>query len=159
MKSDSIIRTVYLYLFALLGLVLITIGLVKLIDLGLKNFIFKKADQPTYKLAPPLPVIGQNGAIGPSDFEKIAKSCSSSTSLSKEQQKFLVEWISDYKEWKEGNLSSEEIKSIKNQSTASFAFSLIIVGLPLYLYHWAIIKREIKEAKENGRKDEKIKLV
>jgi len=45
MKNHSIIRTIYLYLFALLGLVLIIIGGVQFIDMGLKTFVFTKADE------------------------------------------------------------------------------------------------------------------
>lgn len=45
MKQHSFIRTVYLYIFALLGLILIIIGGVNFIDMGLKTFVFTKADE------------------------------------------------------------------------------------------------------------------
>ena len=35
-----LIRTIYLYLFALLGLALLTIGGVRFVDMGLKAFVF-----------------------------------------------------------------------------------------------------------------------
>ena len=60
MQKYSWIRKVYLYTFALVGLVLIVIGAVQLIGLGLKTYIFTKADiyyqypmSRPIKLAPP----------------------------------------------------------------------------------------------------------
>lgn len=44
MNKYPLIRKIYLYLFALIGLVLITIGSVQLINLGLKVYVFTKAD-------------------------------------------------------------------------------------------------------------------
>jgi hypothetical protein len=44
MERDSIIRTIYLYTFSLIGLVLVTIGGTQFLDLALKASIFKKAD-------------------------------------------------------------------------------------------------------------------
>lgn len=41
----SKIRLVYLYLFAAIGLVTIIVGTVRMVDLGLKVFIFKDADK------------------------------------------------------------------------------------------------------------------
>jgi uncharacterized protein (UPF0248 family) len=41
----NIIRTIYLYIFALLGLVLVIIGGVRFVDMGLKAFVFTKAEE------------------------------------------------------------------------------------------------------------------
>jgi len=39
------IRTLYLYLFSFVGLLILIIGSIQLIDLGLKVFIFTDADR------------------------------------------------------------------------------------------------------------------
>ena len=44
------IRLVYLYLFAAVGLVTVIIGTVRMVDLGLKVFVFKDADK--YEIYP-----------------------------------------------------------------------------------------------------------
>ena len=44
MNKYPFIRKIYLYLFALIGLVLIVIGCVRLVGLALKTYIFTKAD-------------------------------------------------------------------------------------------------------------------
>jgi len=149
MKHFPLIRTIYLYLFSLVGLALLTIGMVRLVDLGLKILIFKKAEQELYKSPPPVISLVSGGPTS-DDIEKIAQSCKENSQLSLEERKLLTNWLRDYKEWKEGRLSSEEIKNIKRQRTASLSFSFILIGLPLYLYHWRIIK------KETSKKEEKI---
>ena len=49
-----LVRTIYLYLFALVGLALLSIGVVRMVDLGLKALIFTGADesQRTYARQP-----------------------------------------------------------------------------------------------------------
>ena len=54
MGKHSLIRTIYLYLFACLGLVLLTIGGVRFLDMGLKAFVFTKAEQEQRYDAKPL---------------------------------------------------------------------------------------------------------
>ena len=44
MERKELIRTIYLYLFSLVGLVIVVIRLVNLVDLGLKTFVFENAD-------------------------------------------------------------------------------------------------------------------
>ena len=112
MKNNSLIRTLYLYIFALLGLVLIIIGGVRFLDMGLKTFVFTKADQEyNYRYPTPVKEI---------DSENTEEQC--------------PELISQ----------SDYITS-RRQEDASINLALILIGLPLYLYHWTLIKREIKQ--------------
>ncbi len=103
MEKHSLIRTIYLYLFACLGLVLLTIGGVRFLDMGLKAFVFTKAEQEQrYGTKPPL-----------SDEPEVS------------------------------------YVTAKRHEDASLNLSLILIGLPLYLYHWRTIKKETKEKKED----------
>ena len=56
----SVIRKIYLYLFSAIGLIVVIIGSVQLVDLGLKTFVFKKAD---VYLEYPRPIIAPDGKI------------------------------------------------------------------------------------------------
>jgi len=110
MKKDSVIRTIYLYIFALLGLVLIIIGSVNFLNMGLKAFVFTKADQEyeyDYRMMAPI----KEGV----DSEETV----------------CPELISQ----------SDYVTSQRHRD-ASMNLALIVIGLPLYLYHWTIIKRE-----------------
>jgi hypothetical protein len=107
MKIIEIIKLIYIYLFSAIGLILIITGSVKLIDLGLKVYIFKQADV----FYAPYPAINQNENLTP---EEIAK-------REEEQRK------------------TDEINRIaERQRTASNAIALIIVGLPVFIYHWRL---------------------
>jgi len=108
MKKDSIIRTIYLYIFSLLGLALIIIGGVRFIDMGLKAYVFTKADQEM-----------EYDYRAPSKLEGDTIEC--------------PELIS-----RADNITS------RRHRDASINLALILVGLPLYLYHWGMIKRESK---------------
>jgi len=44
MKISETIKLIYIYLFSAIGLILIITGTVKLVDLGLKAYVFKQAD-------------------------------------------------------------------------------------------------------------------
>ena len=134
-----LIRTIYLYLFALVGLTLLIFGTVRFIDMGLKAFIFTKADQSIrmkYEepLSPPMPI---------EKIEKISKG----SKLSQSDQLLIRDWLAGYKEWqsKEGKI---DYLSSQRQRQASTNASLILVGLPLYLYHWSVIRRETKRRQE-----------
>jgi len=112
MKKDSIIRTIYLYIFALVGLILVIIGGVRFLDMGLKMFIFTQADQE-YRYDYREPLVKENAEGG--------KECECPELVS--QTDYITQG---------------------RHRDASISLSLILVGLPIYLYHWSIIKRESK---------------
>jgi len=50
MKRHPLVRTIYLYLFTLVGLTLLTTGAVQLVGLGLRMYVFPMAEEePTGK--------------------------------------------------------------------------------------------------------------
>lgn len=118
MNKNSVIRKIYLYLFSLVGLVLITIGGVQLVNLGLKTYIFTKADQNyQYPVAQPV----ESGANGKSVPESAGSTQQQLDEYQKNQQ------------------TSQRQREISN------ALAMIIIGTPLFLYHWARIKKDQKE--------------
>lgn len=132
-KQYPLIRTIYLYLFALLGLVLLTIGGVRFIDMGLKAFIFTKAEEEQrimYKEPPFAPMAAPR-------LEKLSEE----KELSPEEKVLAKQWLADYKAWQE-NRSKVDPVTAQRHRNASLNLALILVGLPLYLYHWRLIKKE-----------------
>jgi len=117
MNRKELIRTIYLYLFSLVGLVLITIGLVRLVDLGLKAYIFTKADRvDTYPRFPvPIKEDPREVVLTEEEQEKL------------EQKRIAAE---------------EKNKESRRQRDASNSIALIIVGTPLFLYHWRTIQKD-----------------
>ena len=138
MKRHSLVRTIYLYLFSLLGLSLLTIGGVRFVDMALKAFVFTKAEEmrsieEPYMLSPyPL-----------REMEEVGDKCD----LSEEEKALLQQWLQDYKSQQEKR-SKVNYVVVERHKEASINLSLIVVGLPLYLYHWGTIKKDIREKKE-----------
>lgn len=137
MTHYPLIRTIYLYLFALVGLTLLIIGAVRFVDMGLKAFIFTQAEQEQklYNRQPPIPV----------QVERI-KTISEGNSLSEEEILLARQWLADYENWQEES-SKIDIVTVRRHRDASINLSMILVGLPLFLYHWRIIRRETKDEK------------
>ncbi len=135
MQHHPLIRTIYLYLFSLLGLVLLTIAGVRFLDMGLKAFVFTKADeeQRLYKMQPPMPVAIEKVQVAANGKE-----------LSQDERNQMKQFLADYERWKNENDKFDPVKS-QRQRDASFNLAMIIIGLPLYLYHWKIIKKETKK--------------
>jgi hypothetical protein len=144
MKKNSLVRIIYLYLFTCLGLALLTIGGVRFVNMGLKTFIFTKADQTQqmYKTQPPF--------LNYSPIKQ-AEEFQTKEGLTEKEKAFIRQWIEDYKAWKEEAANFDYLAS-KRQRDASLNLALILVGLPLYLYHWGIIAKETKEEKEEKEK-------
>lgn len=110
------IRLIYLYLFSFVGLVIFVIGCTRLVDLGLKVYVFKNADM--YGIYPQ-----SKTPMGPDDKrtpEQIQKEAY-------DQERFQI----------------EESKRNRQRETSS-ALAMIFVGGPLYLYHWGAIQNENK---------------
>lgn len=104
------VKKIYIYLFSAIGLIVVIIGGVQLVDLGLKSFIFTKAD--VYYNYPSATVVPEKGQTivqpDPKELEKYQKN----------------------------DLLS------RRQGQASTAVSMIVIGLPLFLYHWRLARKE-----------------
>lgn len=112
------IRLLYLYLFAFVGLLITVIGVIRLVDLGTKVFIFKGADQYSYYAPTQVKEMRPDGStVTPEEQARID---------AQEKQR------------------QEEENKRNRQREFSGALSMIIVGIPLYLYHWRTIQKENK---------------
>ncbi len=121
MKKDSIIRTIYLYIFALVGLILVIVGAVRFLDMGLKMFVFTQADEMYNYDYRAEPIVKENAD------PEAAKDCVCP------------------------ELAKTDYVTQRRHQDASVSLSLILVGIPLYWYHWGIIKRESREKGEKAK--------
>jgi|SRR6056297_3321465 len=135
MSKNSLIRKIYLYLFAIIGLTLLVIGSVRFIDMGLKMFVFTKAEQDEQIRQQYKPYINQ--PLSRVELEKIQNS----EELSEKEIEAVQQWYKNYQNWQEEQGKIDYLAS-RRQEDASLNLALILVGLPLYLYHWRTIKRE-----------------
>ena len=132
--KNPIIRTIYLYFFSLVGLIVLLLGVGSLVDLGLKTFIFTKADLDLYESP-----INLKYELEPKEQLLALQKCE----LNEDDQEIISNYLADYK-------AKEDIdrRVVRRQEDAADAISKIIVGLPVYLYHWAVIIRD-RRRKDN----------
>ena len=100
------IRLLYLYLFSFVGLLITIIGGIQLVDLGMKNYIFKVNEYSYYYD----PMVAEKQSISPEEIEK----------------------------------RNKEEQSNQTKRTLSNSIAMILIGLPVYFYHWGTIKKEQK---------------
>ncbi len=138
MKKHSLIRAIYLYLFAIIGLVLLIIGSVKFVDMGLKAFVFTKAEE-----SEEVRQLYKYYSVPPISMERIEES-QEEIELSTEEKAAVKEWVDDYKKWQEAESKIDYLAS-QRQKEASNNLAFILIGFPLYFFHWRIIRRETRE--------------
>lgn len=109
--------------------------------MGLKAFIFTKADQDQR-----LNYMQPSAPYPLEKIQSITTSQQSTTTLSSEEKAAIEQWLADYNSWKEQRAQIDPITA-QRQRDASFNLAMILVGLPLYFFHWRIIKKDAK-AKE-----------
>ena len=133
--TNSWIRVVYYYLFALVGLVLVVISLVNGINLVLKMTIFQQADLDTYSYQkqPPTPASLERQAV---DLEN-----NKELNLKETDKQEIQNWLADYRAWKEQQAKIDPIVA-QRQREASNAIAMLIIGLPLFLFHFLMIRKE-----------------
>ncbi len=107
------IRLLYLYLFSFVGLIIAIIGTIRLVQLGMNIYVFRGADQ--YRVVEPRPTkIAPDGSeVKLTEAEVVEQERQNMEALRRDRQREV-----------------------------SGALSMLLVGFPLYLYHWRIIGHE-----------------
>lgn len=105
------IRLLYLYLFSFIGLIISVIGCIRLVQLGIKVYIFKDADMYAsipYEITIP---DGKTTGLTPADRELQIR-------------------------------NQEQENRRQRQREVAESIAMLLVGIPLYKYHWNLIKKE-----------------
>ncbi len=103
--------------------------------MGLKVFVFTQAEEEQ-RLFPPHPPM-------PYQLE-VVENLQDEEGLSEEEKAAIQQWLADYESWKEESPNFDYLTARRHRD-ASMNLALILVGFPLYFFHWRIIKRELKK--------------
>lgn len=104
------VKKIYIYIFSAIGLILVIIGAVQLVDLGLKTWVFTKADRYySYPMAKPVSQTAQEKTQEPDP--------------------------KDIEEYQKNDMAA------RRQREASNALAMIVIGVPLFLYHWRLARK------------------
>lgn len=126
-------RTVYLYVATLVGLGLLIAGGVQGFELVLKSTVLRQADaeEAMWARQPPMPYM-LDAARGLSDAE----------GLTEAEKAAVKSWIADYERWDEQRAAYDAVAARRERQLAT-ALALVFVGIPVYLYHWLTIRKEL----------------
>ncbi|MBM3205173.1 hypothetical protein FJZ48_04350 [Candidatus Uhrbacteria bacterium] len=115
----SLIKNVYLYLVSFVALMMMTFATADLINTVLRSYVFTHADQDYFYPTYPCPTTRPDVPGAPVDNQE---------SCTKEQEQM--------KKQSDMNRKSQRERSLIRDS------SFIIVGLPLFIFHWRIVRRK-----------------
>ena len=110
------LKKAYLYLVSVISLVIAVIGAIMLLNMGLKTWVFTKADTDYYYVpCVEPPMNGRDPSINKCTPEDEA--------LQKKQ--------------------ADDRRSAQKQRDAAQALAMIIVAAPVWVYHWKMARREV----------------
>lgn len=129
-KTTKLIRTIYLYVAALISLIFVAVGAGRIANTALKQFVFPEAEKGGYNKC------NQQPPIYSAEVRAIDKNGSDAT-MNEEQKK-------QYEKWVEEN-SGEKCYKRERQMNYVDSFTMLLVALPICLIHWRIIKKDKEE--------------
>lgn len=83
MEKRELLKLIYLYLFSAIGLILFINGSVRLLDLGLRTFVFKEADVYYF----PTPAYPEDEKLSPEELQKRLEEQQKAEEINKRSQK------------------------------------------------------------------------
>lgn len=122
MQTKNIIRNIYLYLVSAVSLFMIVFSFVSLVNLGLRTWIFPMADENMYYAKPVQEYCAPDKSgkqVCPSDEERAKLEA-----RDKQMQ--------------------EDSRTAQRQRELVSNISMLIVAVPLFTYHWMVIRRDRK---------------
>ena len=141
-EDRNVIRPTYYYLISLASVLMIVIAGGFLINVILKTWVFpsaSEADNIASKVYP-----AQMGVLEVAPIESLV-SCGEACGLDQETIVLASEWKTDYAEWQK---ETSEYSYNNPQRQAATAIPYILLGIPLFLYHWRVIRKEHQETEK-----------
>lgn len=112
----SKIRQLYFYIVTLIGLLMIILPTADLINLGLRTWVFPKVEEAEYAIYP--------HPVGPPGTERQETVAEQDARIQKEQAYSKLQ------------------RRAHRQRDAIRDISFLIVGLPLFIFHFRVVQRE-----------------
>lgn len=118
--KSTLIKSIYFYLVALIGLLMVVFSVADVVNIGLRTWVFPKADLNQYPQS----------------------SCATMIVKAPDATESDVQFQARLADCQKTQLSDDEARAIQKQKDAVRDISFIVVGIPLFLYHWVVIRRE-----------------
>lgn len=151
MKKGAVIRSLYFYLASLITLGIVVGSLIFLINLGLKTWVFPKADYgfSSYLGSPPGLYLEQPVAQGEAKPIQLSEglTCDDKCTLTEVQKSSIDSWKTNYKSWQE----SKTNPGSRRMRDMVAALSFLIVALPFFIIHFRIVQKDAKQSGDSER--------
>jgi len=134
-KTTKIIRTIYLYTVALISLVFLAVGIGNFVNTGLKSIFFKEAEKKDYSSCNNQPYF-----VSTIDAQGLKQTPGTTA----DQKTQIDNLLTDYENWKKDNVGDTCIVAERQKKLVDSA-TMIIIALPLYLFHWSMARKEKQE--------------
>lgn len=131
-SKASVIKSIYFYLVSFVALMMVVFSTADMINMVLKTYIFTKANQPYYYK----PLECQIGTAS-------SEVAIDDTSAPKTTIKYTPEECTRLEE--ENMKQQRESMIADNQRNAVRDISMIVVGIPLFIFHWGFIRKRKDE--------------
>ncbi len=102
-------------------------------ELVLKSPVLKQADAEVAMWAKPAPMPYMLDA---------ARGLVDEDGLTDVEKASVRSWIADYERWDEQRAAYDAVAARRERQLAT-ALALVFVGIPVYLYHWLTIRKEL----------------
>lgn len=141
--SDAV-RRLYLYLASFITLLVVSVAVISLVDLGLRSWVFTKADPiATVQMAPPAPYLPV-AEIKSDVPATTVLTCEGECTLTSDQKTAIQQWTDEYQSWKDRN----EPKQQRAQLLVT-AFSFLLIAGIAFGIHWFFSLRDAKGGGES----------
>jgi hypothetical protein len=141
-SGPTVVRSVYFYYVAFAGLVLAVVSAAILLNTGLKSIAGVTEDSPK-PIPQPLNTDDPN-----TQFVQSIVRCAPLCGFSAEEVALAQRWPMDYQKQFSYHLSGTS----KTQGDLAQNIPLLLVGIPLFWYHFAVVRREgTAKPKRRGR--------
>lgn len=143
-SEQGVIRPTYFYFISLASLLMIVIAGGFLINITLKTWVFPeagKADELASKVYATQAVPPEDGTV------KSIATCGEKCGLSQETIDLAKQWQTDYTAWQK---DSGTFSVNNRERQASTAIPFVALGIPLFWYHWALVRRESRSARKDN---------
>lgn len=139
----NIIRQIYLYAVSIISLFIVVFSTGQLFNIALKTWVFKLADRPYGSCE-----YGDPNYSGPYPAKPVMTDDRGTTA-----PELTTEEKAEQKAKCEKNLAEQ--RSADKQRELVSALSMLIVGIPVFIFHFKIVQRERDEDKASGEQEKK----
>ncbi|MBI4093127.1 MAG: hypothetical protein HY420_04355 [Candidatus Kerfeldbacteria bacterium] len=143
------VKGAFLHAVSLVMLAFIVVAVIYLLQLGLRSWVFTKAQDPYQFVSPPptLYLSSDKATTGP-----VLYACTEKCEFSEVDKEQLKSWKESYLQWKKDQAGTSSLTLSRKRNLVN-ALSFFIVALPLYWWFFlGMLQKEAKKAREQNQK-------